>query len=434
MTRETKLKKFTRQLRSGKCDIANVTNQYLEDTVKLLCRKLRRNEISKNEHSIRIKEIENLKNEINQLQIQIKNLQDELNSLKDENRKLRQENSNLQDELNSLHDTDENRKLRQENSNLHDTLIGLCNNFGLIQINDGNENSKQIQEKNQEVINLHRRIRKILEEYKQKYERDSNIVVAGSSKITEIIEMEMEITQKKEWEKIEIPKILAELGFHLDPKSLLAFSLVDKTTNQFIVSHINTKQNFWRTYYNCNFPSYLTKKELYFLNEMYKTCQYCGNLLNDLVKIFELRIKICRQCIVSAFISRKELEEKSYFNDFEGNDPIKNLFMVIHSVDCYQLVGYNMDPSIRHSDFASHLLFFLRKDVDNALSEYNMLPKNLRSEWIEKKSNFVQEYQISLLKMKHPLITDENIQVILGNATFHFQDDYNLQDNLDYIL
>ncbi|CAG8684918.1 6983_t:CDS:2 [Racocetra fulgida] len=347
MTRETKLKKFTRQLRSGKCDIANVTNQYLEDTVKLLCRKLRRNEISKNEHSIRIKEIENLKNEINRLQIQIKNLQDELNSLKDENRKLRQENSNLQDELNSLHDTDENRKLRQENSNLHDTLIGLCNNFGLIQINDGNENSKQIQEKNQEVINLHRRIRKILEEYKQKYERDST----GSSKITEIIEMEMEITQKKEWEKIEITEILAEIGFHLDPKSLLAFSL-----------------------------------------------------------------------------------EKSYFNDFEGNDPIKNLFMVIHSVDCYQLVGYYMDPSIRHSDFASHLLFFLRKDVDNALSEYKMLPKNLRSEWIEKKSNFVQEYQISLLKMKHPLITDENIQVILGNATFHFQDDYNLQDNLDYIL
>ncbi|CAG8508873.1 25842_t:CDS:2 [Gigaspora rosea] len=402
MTRETKLKKFTRQLRSGNCDIAKVTNQYLEDTVKLLCRRLRRKEISENDHSIRIKEIENLKNETNQLQIQIKNLQDELNSLKDEN-----------------------RKLRQEHSNLHDTLIGICNNFGLIQINDGNENSnKQIQEKNQVVINLHRRIRKILEEYKQKYEQDST----GSSKITEIIEME--INEKKEWEKIEIPEILAEIGFHLDLKSLLAFSLVDKTTNQFIVSHIKNNQTFWRTYYNCNFPSYLTKEELYFLNEMYKTCQYCGNLLNDPVKIFELRIKICRQCIVSAFISRKELEEENYFNDFEENDPIKNLFMVIHSIDCYQLVGYYMDPSIRHSDFASHLLFFLRKDVDNALSEYKMLSKNLRSEWIEKKSNFVQEYQTRLLKMKHPLITDENIQDVLGNATFYFQDNYSLQDNL----
>ncbi|RIB06880.1 hypothetical protein C2G38_2147838 [Gigaspora rosea] len=280
MTRETKLKKFTRQLRSGNCDIAKVTNQYLEDTVKLLCHKLRQKEISENDHSIRIKEIENLKNEINQLQIQIKNLQNELNSLKDEN-----------------------RKLRQENSNLHNTLIGICNNFGLIQINNGNKNSnKQIQEKNQVVINLNRRIRKILEEYKQKYERDSNIVVAGLSKITKIIEMK--INEKKEWEKIEIPEILAEIGFYLDLKSLLAFSLVDKTTNRFIVSHININQTFWQTYYNCNFPSYLTKEELYFLNEIHK-----------------------------------ELQEENYFNDFEENDPIKNLFMVIHSIDCYQLVG-----------------------------------------------------------------------------------------------
>jgi len=45
--------------------------------------------------------------------------------------------------------------------------------------------------------------------------------------------------------KIEIPEILAEIGFHLDLKSLLAFLLVDKTTNRFIVSHININQNFW---------------------------------------------------------------------------------------------------------------------------------------------------------------------------------------------
>ncbi|CAG8852610.1 13659_t:CDS:1, partial [Gigaspora margarita] len=128
--------------------------------------------------------------------------------------------------------------------------------------------------------------------------------------------------------------------------------------------------------------------------------------------------------------SRKELKEESYFNDFEENDPIKNLFMVIHSVDCYQLVGYYMDSSIRHSDFASHLLFFLRKDIDNTLSEYKMLPKDLQSEWIEKKLNFVQEYQTRLLKMKHPLITDESIKVVLRNATFYLQDNYNLQDNL----
>ncbi|CAG8797518.1 15001_t:CDS:2, partial [Racocetra persica] len=86
------------------------------------------------------------------------------------------------------------------------------------------------------------------------------------------------------------------------------------------------------------------------------------------------------------------LEEK-FFNDLEENDPIKNLVMAIHSVDCYQLVG-------------------------------------LQSEWIEKKSNSVQEYQTEILKMKHPSITNENIQNVLENATFYFLDDYNLQDNL----
>ncbi|CAG8739595.1 3003_t:CDS:2, partial [Racocetra fulgida] len=300
MTRETKLKKYTRKFRSEKGDIAQVTNQYLEDTSKLLGRKLRRREISQEEYEIRIKEIEQIKNAINDLQIQIKNLQDELNSLKDEN-----------------------RKLRQENSELHDSLNGLCNNFN---------NDKQIQVKNQEVINLHRIIRKILEDYNQKYKRDST----GSSKITDFIKTE--ITEKKKWKDIETSEILAEIVFQLDLNSLLAFSL--------------------------------------------------------------------------------------------ENDPKKNLFMAIHSVDSYQLVGYYMNPSIRHSNFSSHLLFFLRKDVDTALSEYNMLPENLRSEWIEKKSNFVQEYQTEILKMKHPNITDENIQNILGNAPFYFQNNFNLQDYL----
>ncbi|CAG8852609.1 13658_t:CDS:1, partial [Gigaspora margarita] len=66
---------------------------------------------------------------------------------------------------------------------------------------------------------------------------EKDIVEAGSSKIAEIIEMK--ITEKEEWKKIEIPEILAEICFHLDLKSLLAFSLVDKNTYQFIVSHYN---------------------------------------------------------------------------------------------------------------------------------------------------------------------------------------------------
>ncbi|CAG8637099.1 9132_t:CDS:2 [Cetraspora pellucida] len=295
MTRENKLKKYSRKLCSGQCDIAQFTIQYLEETVKLLNRKLKQNDITKREYNSRIIEIEKLQTEINDLRSLVKELKDEVNTLKEEN-----------------------RKLRQENSKLHDTLSVLCNNFGLIQITDENENSKQIQVKNQEVINLNGRIRKILEEYRQKYERDSNTVEAGPSKIT--------------------------------------------------------KLSRWRLF-------------------------------------------------------RKELEEK-FFNDLEENDPIKNLVMAIHSVDCYQLVGYYMHPSIHHSKLSTHLLFFLRKDIDTALSEYNMLPKSLQSEWIEKKLNSVQEYQTEILKMKHPSITNENIQNVLENATFYFPENYNLQDNL----
>ncbi|CAG8712958.1 28405_t:CDS:1, partial [Racocetra persica] len=119
---------------------------YLEDTVKLLNCKLKWNKISKRDYNSCIIEIEKLQTEINDLRILAKDLQDEVNSLKEKN-----------------------RKLRQENSKFHDTLSGLCNNFSLIQIKDENENGKQIQVKNQEVINLHRRIREILEEYRQKY-------------------------------------------------------------------------------------------------------------------------------------------------------------------------------------------------------------------------------------------------------------------------
>ncbi|CAG8647849.1 35921_t:CDS:2 [Gigaspora margarita] len=170
-----------------------------------------------------------------------------------------------------------------------------------------------------------------------------DIVEAGSSKIAKIIEMK--ITEKEEWKKIETPEILAEICFHLDLKSFLAFSLVDKNTYRFIVSHYNDNQNFWRTYYNCNFPK------------------------------------------------------------FVYGDSFSRLLLA---------GGYYIDPSIRHSDFASYLLFFLCKDVDNAFSEYKMLPKDLQSEWIEKKSNFIQEYQTRLLKMKHPLITDLYLWTLLA--------------------
>ncbi|CAG8845820.1 34499_t:CDS:1, partial [Racocetra persica] len=146
MTHENKLKKYSRKLRLGQCDIAQFTIQYLEETVKLLNRKLKQNDITKREYNSRIIEIEKLQTEINDLRSLVKELKDEVNTLKEEN-----------------------RKLRQENSKLYDTLSVFCNNFGLIKITDRNENGKQIQVKNQEVINLNRKIRKILEEYKQKY-------------------------------------------------------------------------------------------------------------------------------------------------------------------------------------------------------------------------------------------------------------------------
>ncbi|CAG8786804.1 4356_t:CDS:2, partial [Racocetra persica] len=87
----------------------------------------------------------------------IDKLQDKIDELQDKNNVL---------EKNKKESKQENKKLSQENSKLHDLLSV----------------------KNQEVINLKKKIMNIVEEYYQKYDQDSNTVEARPSKIAEIIE------------------------------------------------------------------------------------------------------------------------------------------------------------------------------------------------------------------------------------------------------
>ncbi|CAG8669868.1 21079_t:CDS:2 [Dentiscutata erythropus] len=347
MTRETKLKKYTRQLHSGNCDIAKLTNQYLEDTVNLLKRKLKRSNISKEEYESRLIEITNLRNEISDLQDKIKILREEINTLKDEN-----------------------RELRKENGELHCELNVLCNNFDLVQISEKKDNGELIQRKNQERINSNQRIRRILEAYKKKYESvNEDTIEAGPSKIAEIIDdEEMEVETKQTWKDLEIAEILVEIAVNLSPKDLfLSFSIVDKMIFNTIKCHTENNQNFWRT--------------------------------------------------------RREL----------GENLIPEMALAIDSVDFCQLQWYYLHPSLRNRPDASHILFFLRKDVDRTLKQYDQVPDDVKLEWLEVKSKSIQEFQKEVLKYKHPIITDQNIESILLRSRFYIPICYSLQDNLNSI-
>lgn len=76
MGRETKLNKYIRHFRSERFDITcitKVTDQYLNDTIGLLDRRLKKSQISQEQYHSRITEIENIRNEITNFQEGIKN-------------------------------------------------------------------------------------------------------------------------------------------------------------------------------------------------------------------------------------------------------------------------------------------------------------------------------------------------------------------------
>lgn len=105
----------------------------------------------------------------------------------------------------------------------------------------------------------------------------------------------------------------------------------------------------------------------------------------------------------------------NYSNDF---------YLAVHSVDFYQLKRYYLHPDYRNSRIASHLLYFFKKDVESAANNYNNM------EWINENKELVKDFQKQVLKLKHPVITDDNMDNILSKSPYYLQNNYNLSDNL----
>ncbi|CAG8718149.1 28482_t:CDS:2, partial [Dentiscutata erythropus] len=72
--------------------------------------------------------------------------------------------------------------------------------------------------------------------------------------------------------------------------------------------------------------------------------------------------------------------------------------------------------------------------VESFVKEFNQIPNNLINGWLEEKSCIVHEYQKNVLKLKHPLINDQNMEMMLSRAAFHVPLEYRLRDNLNTIF
>ncbi|CAG8761135.1 19539_t:CDS:2, partial [Racocetra persica] len=260
-------------------------------------------------------------------------------------------------------------------------------------------------------------------------------VEADSSKIVEIVEadkIEAGPSQIVAKTTLEIPEILGEIAINLSPKDFLTLLLVNKSIKDKLEFHFFNYQNMWRNYFHRLFPKRLSKQEIYFLYS-YKKCIHCDKEFDDPVIIFELKIKICRNCIVLALLSRRDFEETYPLDN--ATPFIKNkIIKAINTVDFQQLQGSYLHFDFRNHPDLSHLLFYFKKDVESFVKEFNQIPNNLINGWLEEKSCIVHEYQKNVLKLKHPLINDQNIEMMLSRAAFHVPLEYRLRDNLNTIF
>ncbi|CAG8535997.1 8922_t:CDS:2 [Cetraspora pellucida] len=304
-----------------------------------------------------------------------------------------------------------------------------------------NENNELLGRKKQEKINALYEIRKILDLYKNKYKLDT--INADPSKIVEIIEIEagpsMIVETKSAFGILLISEILAEIAFNLSPSDILSFLEVSRSIKTQMECHFEEYQNFWRNYF-FKLRERLPMPEIKLLYN-YKKCLHCKNELVDPVIIYELKIKICRQCVPFALISRKEFEETWLLNIVGSSikeaaiKAIKEaIIKVIHSVDFYQLQGLYLSFNLRYSSLLSHVLFYFRKDTERFMKEFNQIPIDSVNNWLKEKADIVYDCQKKILKARNPLINDDNMESILSRTRFFIPQEYTLSDNLDSIF
>ncbi|RIB00794.1 hypothetical protein C2G38_2051377 [Gigaspora rosea] len=134
----------------------------------------------------------------------------------------------------------------------------------------------------------------------------------------------------------------------------------------------------------------------------YKKCLYCNKEFIDPVIIYDLKIKICRQCIVDALISRKEFE-KNYLPDDVNPIHKEAIIKAIYSVDFMQLQGSYLSFNFRCNEiseenykFRTGEIKYFRTTIERLVIEI----KNLKEE-INKLKNENQGLQDEINKLKN---------------------------------
>ncbi|CAG8460850.1 18251_t:CDS:2 [Cetraspora pellucida] len=290
---------------------------------------------------------------------------------------------------------------------------------------------------NRKIDNLKREIRRL------------NGVIRGKDKEIEMLrsdnnekdkEIEMLRSDNNEKDKeieilrlVSLSELLLEVCSYLSPKDLFSLMKVEKLLYEKLWSDSSISQLFWKFSrqrqpnqdHEC--PSNMTEQQYCFLNFI-NICQIC-NQPNGSALILELKFKICKPCRVrtSTLISRLTLEESKFPTE---------LLSAMHSVDYQQLQGSYLDHSVRELSVASHLVFYLKKEVESTENEYLRVPENEKQEWLKKRTTIVREYYNNILKIKHPTIEDQYLlpqqqtslqHQLTRQPSFVIPDDFNFE-------
>ncbi|CAG8720346.1 3352_t:CDS:2, partial [Racocetra fulgida] len=168
--------------------------------------------------------------------------------------------------------------------------------------------------------------------------------------------------------------ILEEICLYLSPEDLF-FSLMQVEKLLYKKLWLDGTQTMWRVSrqqqpnHNHSCPIHMTEQQYCFLNFICKTYQICNQHVDDFALILELKIKICKHCREP---DRLTLEQ-------ENNFP-SELISTLHSVDYAQLEGRYLDYSVRELLAVSHLVFYLKREVEDTFNEYIGVPANEKQE------------------------------------------------------
>ncbi|CAG8854683.1 9111_t:CDS:1, partial [Gigaspora margarita] len=118
----------------------------------------------------------------------------------------------------------------------------------------------------------------------------------------------------------------------------------------------------------------------------------------------------------------------------EDDNFLTELFLIMHSVDYQQLQRGYLDYSLYELSSVSHLVFYLKRDVENTFKKYLKVSKNEKQEWLNKRIMIAQEYYNNIIKIKYPAIEDQYLlsyqqleHQLTRQAAFYIPEDFNFE-------